>query len=355
MTTVIKSLAKIALAKPKAELPKLPEELWLAIFRHACGLSNFCDAPRLLSFPVALPKKLLLKRMKSQRHIILVCKAWYRIALPCLYEEIAVLDNAGLHAIADCMLKHLLGHSTKRLDFFAEERVDEETFSALLGCLDNLQIVTIASSVSASISKRILALPNLTVLSNAWNGHLPFSESAFRKYVFRTLSFPGYTGEFPSALSELSQIYFPDSIHIVDREELSVLCRNLQSVTSILFGYRHGQSSPLLSCIFDFIPNLHYIGIQTTFQNFFAAQDFINAFPPSVHTFGLIFQNPKAKTRTYRRLCEILKQIQGDGLKVIRLGEETVHDLQSRPFAAALVEDTFLAKGWLMEVGDQYV
>ncbi|KAJ3788289.1 hypothetical protein GGU10DRAFT_385111 [Lentinula aff. detonsa] len=355
MTTVIKSLAKIALAKPKAELPKLPEELWLDIFRHACGLSDFCDAPRLLSFPVALPKKLLLRRMKFQRRIILVCKAWYRIALPCLYEEIAVLDNAGLHAIADCMSKHLLGHSTKRLDFFAEEDVDEETFFALLDRLDNLKIVTIASSVSASISKRIFALPNLTVFCNTWNGSLQFPEPAFQKYVFRAMSFPfpGYNGEFPSALSELSQIYFPHSVHIVDPEEVSILCRNLQSVTSILFGYDHVQYSPLLSCIFDILPNLHYIGIQTTFQNFF--KDSINAFPPSVHTFGLIFQSPKAKTRTYRRLCEILKQIQGDGLKVIRLGEETVHDLRSRPSAAALVEETFMAKGWRMEVGDQYV
>ncbi|KAJ3731653.1 hypothetical protein DFJ43DRAFT_1155332 [Lentinula guzmanii] len=355
MTTVIKSLAKIALAKPKAELPKLPEELWLDIFRHACGLSDFCDAPRLLSFPVALPKKLLLRRMKFQRRIILVCKAWYRIALPCLYEEIAVLDNAGLHAIVDCLLKHLLGHSTKRLDFFAEEDVDEETFFALLDRLDNLKIVTIASSVSASISKRIFALPNLTVFCNTWNGSLQFPEPTFQKYVFRAMSFPGYNGEFPSVLSELSQIYFPHSVYIVDPEELSILCRNLQSATSILFGYGHGQCSPLMTWIFDFLPNLHYIGIQTTFQDFFAAEDSINAFPPSVHTFGLIFQNPKAKTRTYRRLCEILKQIQGDGLKVIRLGEETVHDLRSRPSAAALVEETFMAKGWRMEVGDQYV
>lgn len=52
---------KTSFAKPKADLSKIPEELWLDIFQFASGISRqsagLGDAPKLLSFPVLpLPK-----------------------------------------------------------------------------------------------------------------------------------------------------------------------------------------------------------------------------------------------------------------------------------------------------------
>jgi hypothetical protein len=80
MTTVIKSLAKAASATtpPQINLPELPEEIWQEIFRWACDLASPQDAPKLLSFPIPLSKRVRLDKRMARSFF------WY----PELYRNI---------------------------------------------------------------------------------------------------------------------------------------------------------------------------------------------------------------------------------------------------------------------------
>ncbi|KAJ3728280.1 hypothetical protein C8R42DRAFT_716234 [Lentinula raphanica] len=368
MTTVIKSLAKLSLTKPKVDLPGLPEELWFTILRHACQVSDLCDAPQLLSFPLGLHRKARIKQMKFQLRIILVCKAWYRIAFPCLFEEIAILHNVGLCSIFDRILENSLGHVTKRLDVYANTPLDARVFSALLSCLVDLRIVNIAISsgqyIPAPISECIYAHPNLTAVNNTRlenhsNVQYVVKEPTLRVVSISACLFTKTVEHYRYNLSKVTQLYVLEEPFITPRDISTRMCKNMPSVTSILFGHIISDDFPyLLDALYKFLPNLHFVGVQTTFDYFSLFSEGSSNeyhFNPGVHTFGIIFKKPKTTTRNYRRLCGTLRRFHGEGLKVIRLGEETVRDLCSRPFAAKLVEDTFRSKGWCMEVGDMYV
>ncbi|KAJ3837646.1 hypothetical protein F5878DRAFT_621833 [Lentinula raphanica] len=369
MTTVVKSLAKLSLTKPKVDLPGLPEELWFTILRHACQVSDLCDAPQLLRLPLGLHRKARVKQMKFQLRIILVCKAWYRIAFPCLFEEIAILHNVGLCSIFDLILKNSLGHVTKRLDVYANTPLDARVFSTLLSCLVHLRIVNIANSsgqyIPAPISECIYAHPNLTAvnttrLENHSNVQCVVKEPTLQVVSLSACFFTKTVEHYRYNLSKVTQLYVLEEPYITPRDISTHMCGNMPSVTSILFGQLISDEFPyLLDALYKFLPNLHFVGIQTTFHclslPFSEGSLDEYHFSPSVHTFGLIFKRPKATTRNYRRFCGTLRRFHGESLKVIRLGEETVNDLHSRPFAAKLVEDTFRSKGWRMEVGDMYV
>ncbi|KAJ4482846.1 hypothetical protein C8J55DRAFT_510795 [Lentinula edodes] len=348
---------------------KLPEELWLKILRLACGIADFDHAPKLMSFPVALvTKKNLRKRMIFQRRIISVCKVWYRIALPCLYEEIAIMDVSGLPKIAKILPENPLGRYTKRLDYFVNGLVDNDAFLDVLGCLTNLRIVRIDSPnfrLPTSVWNRILALPNLRVLHAPYRLSLSGHTFTPRSSTLQAMTYPLFDRQpdiavdqhSHSALLNLSQLYFP---YRFNYDFNTYSRRALQSVTSIIIGYRYDDPyAQLLNGVCPLLPSLKYIGIQAnTFHSClyrWTIDGYSLDIPSSVHTLGLTFQQPNARTHTYRALCQSLRQLHGGGLKVIRLGAQTVLDLRSRPAAAALVEDTLRAKGWRLEVGDMRI
>ncbi|KAJ3728281.1 hypothetical protein C8R42DRAFT_706754, partial [Lentinula raphanica] len=342
----------------------LPEELWFKILSQACQVSDLCDAPRLLSFPVALLTKARLKQMKFQRRIILVCKTWYRIAFPCLFEEVAILHNEGLCSIFDRILENSLGHVTKRLDVYTSTPLDPKVFSALLNRLVNLRMVYIAigswDSIPEPISECIYRHPTLTTVNNTRfenhsNVQYVVKEPTLRVVSLSACLFTKTVEYYRYNLSKVTQLYVLEEPFITPGDIFTHMCGNMPSVTSILFGQTISDEFPyLLDALYKFLPNLHFVAIQTTFHSVLFSEEPLNEyhFSPSVHTFGLTFKRPKATTRNYRRLCGTLRRLHGEGLKVIRLGEETVHDLRSRPFAAKLVEDTFRSKGWRMEAGD---
>ncbi|KAJ3821637.1 hypothetical protein F5880DRAFT_1580620 [Lentinula raphanica] len=266
----------------------LPEELLLRILRLACGLSNnnIDYAPRLLYFPVELVgSKALRKTREHRRRIILVSKLWYRIGLPCLYEEIAILDDIeveSLYIIQTLSKNKDLGRYTKRLDigraFIKPPGVNFNIIRPLLDLLVNLQALRIDSScfpvpVPFSFTERHPNRSTLRVLHNPYHSLSPSpgsplpsltpKTSSFKAITFTNFDDNGDVLDDPfahlSALPNLSQIYFPyyflDMEHVMQRSKLL-------SVTSILIGTKYKPPyATVLAYIGDALPNLRYLGI----------------------------------------------------------------------------------------------
>ncbi|KAJ3837647.1 hypothetical protein F5878DRAFT_205017 [Lentinula raphanica] len=365
----------------------LPEELLLRILRLACGLSNnnIDYAPRLLYFPVELVgSKALRKTREHRRRIILVSKLWYRIGLPCLYEEIAILDDIeveSLYIIQTLSKNKDLGRYTKRLDigraFIKPPGVNFNIIRPLLDLLVNLQALRIDSScfpvpVPFSFTERHPNRSTLRVLHNPYHSLSPSpgsplpsltpKTSSFKAITFTNFDDNGDVLDDPfahlSALPNLSQIYFPyyflDMEHIMQRSKLL-------SVTSILIGTKYKTPyATVLAYIGDALPNLRYLGIRAISLYYYlysSSHDITGslrplAIPAQVHTLGLIFDMPKSETKAYRALNQQLVELEADGLRNVHFGEEMLGDLQNRPVAAALLKETFRARGWCLKFGD---
>ncbi|KIK59163.1 hypothetical protein GYMLUDRAFT_86080 [Collybiopsis luxurians FD-317 M1] len=389
MTTVVKSLAKISYAAshPQVQLPELPEEIWVKILRMACGIGRLEETPKLLSFPKSLPPKLLRKNMRFQRRIILVCKAWYRIARPFLYEEIAVLDQSKLHKLLDILNQTSLGSYTKRIDVFfstylppadKEDRYMVE-FTAILRCLPNLRVLVYDPGdplvhIPASLRTEISRLPDLKVLSAsgafsfAWDDNCVVATNR----SLRTATFPLIPCLFPPnqmlwteavvnrILPNLSQIYVRD--FLPSAFHARYVSGSLPSVTSLLIFKDANHSLSKLPCFYSIFPRLQYIGLQTTFKAFLREEDVLHqitefriVLPDSVHTFGMSFNGRRARYSQYRQVCDILDSMRADGLKVIRFEEQTAEHIINKKSVSALFDELCRKKGWRMEVGDMYV
>ncbi|KIK59193.1 hypothetical protein GYMLUDRAFT_262250 [Collybiopsis luxurians FD-317 M1] len=410
MTAVVRSVAKLSYAAshPPVQFPGLSEETWAAILRMACGIGQLEDAPKLLSFPKSPPpnfcartwyillhkdsRKLFLTPtlQKHQRRVILVCKAWYRIARPFLYEEIAVLDPSKLRNLLDILNQTSLGSYTKRFDVFFprssqrsgdQDRYVEE-FIAILRLLPNLRVLTYGPEYSvlpnpASLRTEISRLPNLKVLStpgffsNAWDDNSAFAVNrSLRTATFPIIPYPHklrIEATLNRILPNLSQIWVGDSPSAfqalgVSGSLLSLGVSGVPSVTSLFISKGAGDNLRKLPYFYTLFPRLQYIGLQTTFQVFITEEkwlretrDFRITLPDTVHTFGISFDGRRAKYSLYRQVCDALDRMKADGLKVIRFEEKTAEDILSKSSVSVLLNELCQKKGWRMKAGDMYV
>ncbi|KAF9078010.1 hypothetical protein BDP27DRAFT_337627 [Rhodocollybia butyracea] len=248
------------------------------------------DAPKLLTFPVALEAKDLRKRMDIQRRIILVRKTWYRIYMPCLLEEITILDSKGPNATVNILNKYTIGHIAKRLDLFLWKSADKYPIARLDmdSVWDNLD----------SLLPPILALPNLQVLDvDRYLG----PTRAPTDTTVQTIAFPACI-DFITPFLTVTQLYLGTSFGLLPDNTFS-----FQSVTSLLFGIHNLSWTNRSKMLADrhLIPCVKYVGIQTAsvakFNNSLVESPINDSMalylPPSVHTLGLSFHQPKAKTR----------------------------------------------------------
>ncbi|RDB22232.1 hypothetical protein Hypma_010745 [Hypsizygus marmoreus] len=156
-------------AKPKRpDLPELPPEIWLDIFRFATWPPLDLDPGMTLQF---LPtegrerRQLLKQSLVTRRYLVRVCKRWHSMAASFLYESLLIGRGRGLQTVRDVLKASRVpfqqdapsdendrpvGWWTKRLDF-AMRDVDRLDFdvdvcltllSEIVECLPNLAILT---------------------------------------------------------------------------------------------------------------------------------------------------------------------------------------------------------------------
>ncbi|KAJ3770578.1 hypothetical protein FB446DRAFT_152925 [Lentinula raphanica] len=353
-----------------AHLPSLPEELWSKIIELTHDVpSDFISRLKLLSFDASLTSTLPVINMLP---VILVCKMWYRLALPFLYKDMVLTDSSELQGAAETVALRPFGHHTTRL--VLHMRPDLDDLYSLLLHLSNIEIVIIDYghesdySYGTMLSERILALPRLRLLCGPNFLGLMSTPTC---PTLRAMTFPLRVDKpVPDQDSQqdplplfpyLSQLYFAYNISLSTIKYVTPdMRRDFQSVTSILIGYDYKESYlDLILCISGYLPNLRYIGIQTTFQDCFCEWGpFRNPapIPSGVHTLGLSFRREKIwSPRIFKMLCQGLEHIHGYGLKVIRIDEDTILHIKSQPSIAERVHQIFQTKKWKLEVGDMYV
>lgn len=83
----------------------LPAEIWLAILRHATSVSHLLDTspPDPFSYSIAhrpdVIQRRVLRSMPTRRSIIQVCRFWYALARPFLYEAIVIRRPISLRKL----------------------------------------------------------------------------------------------------------------------------------------------------------------------------------------------------------------------------------------------------------------
>ncbi|KAF5379700.1 hypothetical protein D9615_005734 [Tricholomella constricta] len=145
------------------DLPDLPPELWLSIFRIATWVPSIMDPEATLEFSLTFSrerKRLYRKSLVTKRYLVRVCKQWKAWASPYLYESIYLGRGKSLRPLRDALMRsqqdehvpdedHPLGWWTKRLDLALRDmsitktdRRDEiRCISDIVQCLPNLNIV----------------------------------------------------------------------------------------------------------------------------------------------------------------------------------------------------------------------
>ena len=176
-------------------LPNLPPEIWLAIFRLATWsqdmfnpqlmVSTGCDTAyreqlrefkrALVSFHLQVVVYILPQFYKvTKRYLVRVCKSWYSLASPFLFEYIFLGRGRVLASLRDGMLRseqavelqelsHTIGWWTQRLDVHIRDRTDN------------------SGSIMDILADILERLPNLRVLTFAvvGHGHCAFYESNY--------------------------------------------------------------------------------------------------------------------------------------------------------------------------------
>lgn len=235
---------------------------------------------------------------------------------------------------------------------------------SLLQLLPNLRILMIDHPyVLRDFAKEILAMSNLRVLYSPGLTSARNQLALTNNTIYATtLPLLFYDDLNPQGhivrLLNLRQVYMRDCIHPNPASSL-LLNGKFPFLTSVLIGPRcFKESYASLFTIISQFHSLQYIGIQCRFADLNRHFNNLRTAPPifripdTVHTLGFSFTRPKAGNRTYRDLCNSVKQIHGKALRVIRFGEQTMIDLRERPFAFGLVNETLQAKGWRLEWGD---
>ncbi|KAF5365570.1 hypothetical protein D9757_010898 [Collybiopsis confluens] len=387
MTTVVKSLAKIHLSAshPQIQLPQLPEEIWMVILQTACGIPELGDSPKLLSFTLTPHLKVMRKKLSTQRHIVSVCKLWYRIALPFLYEQIVIFLPSHMHRLSETLASRpSLGDYTKRFDvnFFLDEPNKNTLvdFLSVLLRLSNLRVLIYDSEfyigspdIPPLLPEHIARLRELRMMSmtaelaSVWVGDSSDSSDisfpslrTVSPFFFKVLSSqtrPISVAEIKRLLPSLSQLHMR-SYPLVDPTNLP----SLPMVTSLFLS---GSICRLnaLHLLSPNLPSVQYVTLRTTLQDFLSGIDEpliqpIRAIclPNTVHTLGILIEDKRAKTSRYRAVAKMLEaEVRGDGLKVVRFGGLTAEDILSRPTAYAVLDKACKDKGWKLEFGDMSV
>ena len=165
-------------------LPHLPPEIWISIFRLAtwstdmfnpqlmvskgCGIlyrEQFREFKRSLvsSTPFLWWDDISARFFKvTKRHLVRVCKAWYSLASPLLFEYVFLGKGRILASLRDGMLRseqavelqdsespHAIGWRIQRLDVHMRDRIDNpglimDILADILRRLPNLRVLTFA-------------------------------------------------------------------------------------------------------------------------------------------------------------------------------------------------------------------
>ncbi|KAF9045632.1 hypothetical protein BDP27DRAFT_728157 [Rhodocollybia butyracea] len=377
--TTVNSLASVASAatihpnEHQINLPELPEEILEEIFRWACDVNSpIQDAPRLLSFPVPWNERALRRRRAFRRSIILVCKTWHRIVLPYLFESVVILDQRGsqCQGLLDVLEKYSFGHLVTRLDLSLQSphsggnslKALGKALGSLLRHCTNLRVVTVKLNhfgLNRGFLDRllqcILALPNLQILDFPWfNCRADFVATLANSTIRATSFFPSAT---VACLPALSQICISDSS----------MSTPFENVTSLIFNVIFTSRRPYLSELISncrLLPRLRYVTIRLAsvekHNRCLVSLSFPKTpsnlqLPPSVHTLGFWFDQPKATNSNWRNFCWTMAAIRGEGIKVLCFRAETAEDLRSRPHAYEMMNETLRIKGWRLETDNLYV
>ncbi|KAF8800053.1 hypothetical protein BYT27DRAFT_7200541 [Phlegmacium glaucopus] len=146
------------------DLPHLPPEIWSSIFQLATWSTDIYN-PQLMISPGCdalywAQLREFKRSLVTKRCLVRVCKAWYYIASPFLFEYIflgkgrvlAPLRDGMLrseHAVGSQELPHAIGSLTRRLDVHMHDRTDDpgaimDILADILNRLPNLRILTFA-------------------------------------------------------------------------------------------------------------------------------------------------------------------------------------------------------------------
>ncbi|KAJ3830430.1 hypothetical protein F5880DRAFT_1515629 [Lentinula raphanica] len=363
------------IGRPRVTLPTLPEETWSEIIGLTYNAPiDFFSKPRLLG--VALPSIPLYK--PELPLVSLVCKTWYRLVLPFIYEEIIIDSSVGLRRVTETIIRKRLGHHTARL--ILRFNVDQSDLGVLYDLLEHLSSVEIIlidrnllsgglSTLETLLLRRIFALPKLWLFSSPCCHNFLGLVSTPRCSTLRTVSFPALLPtsqegknaqlnqvlQSPSMLPNLSQLYFAYFIELeAIKLNLPHMRRDLQSVTSIILGYNCAESyMEIIQLVSGYLPNLRYISIQTELTDSIMGREWaidLSPLPPSVHTLGLSFGYDDPSAETFMDFVESLEGIYGSGLEVVRFSEDSWLDIERYRFVKKCIQRVCQANNWKLEV-----
>ncbi|KAF6764626.1 hypothetical protein DFP72DRAFT_1162598, partial [Ephemerocybe angulata] len=176
--------AKLAYQKPSVTLPEIPPEIWIEILRQATDVPDSLEHPQLL----VDPKHSYMFRLSgpatrrhkaaliTKRYIVLVCREWYAIGMPFLYEHISITRPRHVHQLAETLMTRgevgaplAFGCFVKRLDMTAMaldpvDWSDEGCGTSLRQVLDlTPNLVTLNISSTRSLLRQIERIPRAAI------------------------------------------------------------------------------------------------------------------------------------------------------------------------------------------------
>ncbi|KAF9045635.1 hypothetical protein BDP27DRAFT_1346596 [Rhodocollybia butyracea] len=355
--TTVDSLVNVASAtdEHQVNLPEFPEEILEEIFRWACDVHPpLQDAPKLLNFPVPLNERALRKRRFFRRSIILVCKTWYRIVLPYLFESVVILDQRGsqCQGLLNALEKYSFGHLGPHFDN-SWMTLGKAVVSLLRHCT-NLRVLTVKMHYFGldrgfldRLLQCILALPSVQILDFPWHSCRGNFVAALANSTIKTTMF--YHNATIARLSALRQMYIPD--HFTLSRPLS------GNVTSLILDSTvpYNPDRPYLSWLISTcrcLPRLRYVTIYVASVE--EHNRYLESIPPTSSSY-LDSLPPSSTTRAWRNFCWTLRLIHGEGINVLRFREETAEDLRRRHVAHELMNERLRTNGWRLETGDLHV
>ncbi|KAF6744144.1 hypothetical protein DFP72DRAFT_1078989 [Ephemerocybe angulata] len=180
--------AKLAYQKPSITLPEIPPEIWIEILRQATDVPDSLEHPQLLI---------------TKRYIVRVCREWYAIGMPFLYEHVSITRPRHVHQLSETLSKTMtrgevneplaFGCFVKRLDLTAAALdsvvwSDEGCGTSLRQVLDlTPNLVTLNMPSTSSLLRQIEQIPRAVIpgLRNLnWTSTGTSSKSGYQ--VFQT-------------------------------------------------------------------------------------------------------------------------------------------------------------------------
>ncbi|KAF8224175.1 hypothetical protein L208DRAFT_1313086 [Tricholoma matsutake] len=370
--------------RPKIILPDLPAELWMTIFREATWVSRILDSDSVEEFG-SLTSRQRIRPLRAslitKRYLVRVCKQWYSLAIPFLYESIIIGRCRTLNTLRDALQSlcspenldagngHPLGWWTKRLDVAMRDNGSDteselESLSQIIQSLPNLNILVFR--VTTSKYHNVL-LPGsfLHHLSRSAGSNLQaivwytraLTPDSPQWYAFlagmptiRTLSCSQFFDDLLPALPALRTFSLHDISSFPNPSLPNPSLRHLTfgvykcDVNWKVFLLNHGQQleviqvhtiwkcwvSHVVQAISQSCPKLQRLDIAIqTWEELNSSQI---SLPATIHTFGLYCMQPQAPRTGYKQLFSALKDMKfGPAFKVIQLlRPNNVTDLYGR-------------------------